>query len=933
MDKKDLYIKAKLQEDKKISSQANEIFEKFEGGINLENKEKPKERKVLKISLNQAILAFTSLIVVVVLGGNLYAHLNGKPNLYSAIKNLFVKEDNYTASEITVDQTVESNGIKLTLKTVAMDENVLITKYVAEGEQLANEFYTYADLEEAEIKINKIRLVQAGHDIGESGYENYTLKDVTKMRQEVVAKLQAVGLEETEAQELEKLATEAYQEYSGEQLGLESCSDEKAKELITETIAMFESKVSSKYQIMQSNYKLQDFNIDAISQKIEKSGNQYIIYNVYNVDTISDLASTFNLSINVTQIGSTKGTWNFSTELEKARLDTRVETIDFYENNSIEVKASAEAEKNVTIEAKKLVISDFSTVLMIQTRVKEENRQAFLNYGYGLPCVYVVRDEQGNALGTGKLSEDKYEKILSTGGEIKYTDRIILENVDKDTKKLHVDVFVMNKNYADIQSLELDIEAARNANKPVELTQSYASKDVQVSFKYPGDWTTKETMSSEVILVGPENVDGNAPTITIRKISKEDYDNIKESTVDYGHGELLEEGEITIAGAKGFYRITTLIDIGTYIKQKAIVLEKDEQYFAIYYAVYTDTQYARYEETFNKILETIEFVEPEKSYVAYYMDNSSDSPERVKVYEDNTATVQISESALVAFDKKLETKIEANVEYQITGVSSKIVGMDFLNSIEGGAYVGSCLFIYGENNELYLVDMHEGIATGKFEAKEINVKNRLTRPQCEDIVIDGEIPAVAVIVYDKDGQGYTISRDGTVEKYIEETQNSNQEQTEISITDEKAKKVIQKYLDIYGACCGGPLEMLEYNAVLDMEFNVDYNVAVTENDHQYVYTGVKFKDFKNEMLKYMTEDVYVQEFSYYYKDKNGLLFAENVGASGMRYEILKIEYVESNGEYRVQVNELFGDEVNQVTISFKLVESDGNIVVSYWGVG
>ena len=40
MDKKDLYIKAKLQEDKKISSKANEIFEKFEGGINLENNNK-----------------------------------------------------------------------------------------------------------------------------------------------------------------------------------------------------------------------------------------------------------------------------------------------------------------------------------------------------------------------------------------------------------------------------------------------------------------------------------------------------------------------------------------------------------------------------------------------------------------------------------------------------------------------------------------------------------------------------------------------------------------------------------------------------------------------------------------------------------------------------------------------------------------------------
>ena len=148
MDKKIEYIKSKLQEDKKISNQANEIFENFKGGIILENKNKQKERKVIKISLQQAILAFSTFMLVVVIGGNLYAHLNGKPNLYSAIRNLFIKEARYTESEVEVGQELENSGIKLTLKTVAMDENVLITKYIAEGEKLTNEFYTYNELEE-----------------------------------------------------------------------------------------------------------------------------------------------------------------------------------------------------------------------------------------------------------------------------------------------------------------------------------------------------------------------------------------------------------------------------------------------------------------------------------------------------------------------------------------------------------------------------------------------------------------------------------------------------------------------------------------------------------------------------------------------------------------------------------------------------------------
>lgn len=333
MDKKDLYIKAKLQEDKKISVKANEIFEKFEGGIKLENNNKSKEGKVFKISLKQAVLAFSSLMIVAILGGNLYAHLTGKPNLYSAIKGLFIKEDKYADSEIIVDQTVESNGIKLTLKTVAMDENILITKYTAEGEKLANEFYTYNEFEEDMIEYEKLFYASCGYDMGEDGYENIIGKDVTAKIKQIKQKLINKNITEDEAAKLLESADKAYEEYIGAQLGETGRSTEKAKELISETIAMFESKVASKYQIMQSNDTLQNFEINAISQKIEKSGNQYIIYNVYNVDTISDLASKFELNINVSQIGSIQGTWNFSTELEKARLDTRVETIDFYENN------------------------------------------------------------------------------------------------------------------------------------------------------------------------------------------------------------------------------------------------------------------------------------------------------------------------------------------------------------------------------------------------------------------------------------------------------------------------------------------------------------------------------------------------------------------------------------------------------------------------
>lgn len=871
MDKKDLYIKAKLQKDKNISSQANEIFKKFEGGINLENNNEPKERKVIKISLKQAVLAFTSLIVVVVLGGNLYAHLNGKPNLYSAIKGLFIKEAKYTESEIAVDQTVESNGIKLTLKTVAMDENVLITKYVAEGEKLENEFYTYNELEEAEIEINKIRYVQAGNDIGESGYEKYTSNDVTKMRKEIVSKLQKAGLELAEAQELEQLAKEAYQAYIGAQIGIDGSTDEKAKELIEQVIAMFEAKVSSRYQIMQSQDTLQNIKINVISQNIEKSGNSYIIYNIYNVDTITDLASKFDLIVKVNKIGNIEGKWNFETKLEKARLDTRVETIDFYENNSCSNVAPTITEDKVRhvaiVEAKRLVISDFSTVLMIQTRVPEVDREYYLKYAdSGLPCVFVITDENGNTVGTGTLSQDEYEAALNAGGEIKYTERILLENVGKDTKKLYVKMYeqyTIEEEPPVLDALNapivLDIEAARNGKKPVELTQSYASKNVQVSFKYPGDWKVEEA-DGKITITSPENVDGEVVKLIISKkeeektakeIVDEKISDLKKASYEY------TSGTKTILGTEGYYYTVDFgADIGT-----LVLVNRENDLYGIEYAG-IETQYTRYEETFNKILETIEFVESEKSYVEYYMDNSSESLETVKIYEDNTATVQVTQTAIDKFSQYAHAAIEANVEYQITGVNAKIIDVDLLTGltwdiVPSYGYCGSYMFIYGENKEVYLLDMYKGISTKKFEAIKLKIDTWF-RAEVEDLPFFSDKQIKVVTIQDENQWTYVVSRDGTLEKY---TGSEHRLPTPSKYEDMSYKSftissgVIKQYEDNTVTIKWDDGIIRYKDKLLAVEPNVEYTITGLDGNIKAVYNVIKDRQEINmPAIKIVTEN-------------------------------------------------------------------------------
>lgn len=739
MDKQDKYIKAQIQQDKEISNKANEIFQNFERRIEMEENNKPKEKKVIKLSLQHAVLAFTSLMIVVVLGGNLYAHIKGKPNIYSAIKGLFVKEDKYTASEIVVDQTVESNGIKLTLKTVAMDENILITKYIAQGEKLANEFYAYQEFEQDVIELVKINLKLAEWNImkDDPEYKNVTSKDAVAQAQLISKRLSIANLTEAEEEALMKIAKKAYQEFIVLELSPENSSEKKVNELIEETIAMFESKVNSKYNVMTSYTNLQEFGIQPISQKIEKSGNEYIIYNVYNVDTISDLANKFNLSVNVNKIGNIEGKWNFNTELEKARLDTRVETIEFYENNSCDNVAPAitvadKVRHTATVEAKKLVISDFSTVLMLQTKVLEKDREYYLEYAKdGLPCIFVVTDENGNVLGTGTVSEGSYERAVMQGDAIQYTDRIILENVTKDTKKIYVKIYEqydMDGEPIKVNNeiIELDIEAARSNSKPVELNQTYTSKQHQVSFKYPGNWTITEDEWG-ISLIGPEDLDGIYSRIRISKLSNEEIRVLGSENPDtkdllnyrghpdYGHGEITEEGEITVAGLDGNYMNTTFVDEAGYGINRHILVEKDSQYFSITFNAGSDVQYARYEETFNEILETIEFLEPEKSYETF----SNGGLEIIKLYEDNTMTISFTENGAEKYKEGCGLVVEAYKEYPVTGIPENVNEVVDLFVQDAAGYMHNIFITSLDNSGLYWIDRDLAEKTGEFKVVEV----------------------------------------------------------------------------------------------------------------------------------------------------------------------------------------------------------------------
>ncbi len=96
MNKKDIFIKEKLQQDKKISDKANKIFDNIKGEFKLENNEK----KIIKISFNKFLAIAACLVIVGFVGINIYANSLGKPNIISGIQALIRKERKENTDEI-----------------------------------------------------------------------------------------------------------------------------------------------------------------------------------------------------------------------------------------------------------------------------------------------------------------------------------------------------------------------------------------------------------------------------------------------------------------------------------------------------------------------------------------------------------------------------------------------------------------------------------------------------------------------------------------------------------------------------------------------------------------------------------------------------------------------------------------------------------------
>ena len=127
--------------------------------------------------------------------------------------------------------------------------------------------------------------------------------------------------------------------------------------------------------------------------------------------------------------------------------------------------------------------------------------------------MFIILDENNKVVGTSTCSEELFSKAMSGNGDAVYTDRILLENVGKDTKKLYIKMFEQYT-VGDVckisinDPIELDIEKARS-EKHIELNQNFTSKKQLISVTIPADWKAREE-ENKLTISSKEDVDGNS---------------------------------------------------------------------------------------------------------------------------------------------------------------------------------------------------------------------------------------------------------------------------------------------------------------------------------------------------------------------------------------------------------------------------------------
>ena len=160
---------------------------------------------------------------------------------------------------------------------------------------------------------------------------------------------------------------------------------------------------------------------------------------------------------------------------------------------------------------------------------------------------------------------------------------------------------------------------------------------------------------------------------------------------------------------------------------------------------------------------------------------------------------------------------------------------------------------------------------------------------------------------------------------------SNVQETVKTASESEAKELLTNYLNLSGRYQGSPSSVLELMEEMTNKDVIDNSPNVIEyNGGSIVETNIKYSEFKEFMMNYMTEELFNSEFASGYINKDGDLYCKNIGASGVEYEVLSVEKeAGSDTKFKAPSYTIFDEnQKDDGTFEFELKEVNNKFVIS-----
>lgn len=162
----------------------------------------------------------------------------------------------------------------------------------------------------------------------------------------------------------------------------------------------------------------------------------------------------------------------------------------------------------------------------------------------------------------------------------------------------------------------------------------------------------------------------------------------------------------------------------------------------------------------------------------------------------------------------------------------------------------------------------------------------------------------------------------TISETVNSKSSAKTSTTNNSFTNEQVKEAFQKYLDLTDLIVNSPEDFLR-----QINLKIDNNNKEAKKNG-YKKTTIKYTDFKNALLNYVTNTCYESNFeqSIFIEEDGYLCFLPDVGATGYNYKVENI--TPNNNSYNAKVISTPSDTVES-NYEFGIKNYNGKCVIDY----